>query len=168
MPHRLWLALCLLAATLAPDPAAATQVWSGRTLAFSKAAFADPTLATHQDRITPQVWITRGSSQGIYNIHQESAYTHNVSPAGTEWATGDAVNHAALTFRAWEVWANGTPPATVGVHAVVHLIAEDIYVDIVFDTWGGSGGAFSYHRAPDPGLTPSQRDTWGRIKQLFR
>src|SRR5215468_10142115 len=73
---------------------ATPQIWAGRTFAFAKTPFANPNLATSQDRITPVVWITRGSSTGLYNIHLETFYTHNFSPSGTEWATGDAVNHA--------------------------------------------------------------------------
>jgi len=152
-------------------PAAATEIWSGRTFSFTKAASADPNLAVNQDRMTPLVWITRANSQGIYNAYLELDYVHNVSPAGTEWATGDAINHASLVFHNWEEWAitqAGGPPRTVGLNAVVHLIAEDIFVDIVFDSWGqgGIGGAFSYHRGV-PQAVPTRPTTWGRIKSLY-
>jgi hypothetical protein len=159
----------LLAAGVLAGPAAATQIWSGRTFAFSKAPFANPNLPANQDRITPLVWITRANTMGIYNIKSETAYVHNVSPAGTEWATGDAINHASLTFQDWENWTGNNPPATIGVNACVHLISEDIYLDIVFDTFGGgtSGGTFSYHRAVDP-TTPTAPTSWGRIKKLYR
>jgi hypothetical protein len=149
-------------------PAVAAQVWSGRTFAFSKAANANPTLPANQDQISPLVWITRGSTQGVYNVKSESFYSHNVSPAGTEWASGDAVNHASLTFTDWESWAGAHPPGTVGVNAVVHLIAEDIYVDIVFTSWGiGPGGAFSYRRAVHP-TSPVVRATWSGLRTLYR
>jgi len=159
----------MLAAAAAP--AAATQVWSGRTFLFSKTAFSDFTLAENQDRITPLVWITRADVQGIFNAQSETFYTSNLSPGGTGWATGDAANYGNLVFQPWQVWANRNPPGTVGVDAVVHLIAEDIYVDIVFTSWAqgsSSGGAFSYRRAVDPGTTPVRGTTWGRIKVLFR
>ncbi len=165
---RFLLASLLLLTTAATSGIAhATQVWSGRTFAFAKAANADFTQAINQDRITPLVWITRGNTMGIFNIAQESAFAMNVSPKDTEWATGDAVNHASLTFKTWQVWTNNNPPATVGVNAVVHLITDDIYLDIRFDSFGASGGAFSYHRAVDP-ATPTTRETWGRIKALYR
>jgi len=164
---RFALASLLVLAALSPSVAHATQVWSGRTFAFSKAANADFTQAINQDRITSRVWITRGNTMGIFNIEQESAFTMNLSPKDTEWATGDAVNHASLTFQNWQVWSNNNPPGTVGVNAVVHLITDDIYLDIRFDSFGGSGGAFSYHRAVDP-ATPTSPQTWGRIKALYR
>jgi hypothetical protein len=160
-------ALPLLALLFVPLTARASEVWSGRIYPFTKAPFADPTNPVNQDRITTQVWLTRGSTMGLYNIAKESSYTHNVSPRGTEWATGDAVNHASLTFAPWEIWAQMDPPAMVGVPAVVHLIAEDIYVDIVFDGWGANGGYFAYHRAVQPAV-PNARTTWGRIKSLYR
>lgn len=160
----------LLAGALAlpAAPARALEVWSGRTFFFSKADFADWTQAANQDRITPRVWITRKDTQGIFNIFLETGYT-SASPTDTEWATGDAVNHASLTFLPWVQWASNNPPATVGVNAVVHLITDDIYVDIRFDSWSGgqgSGGGFSYTRAVMP-VVPTGKGTWGRIKALF-
>lgn len=162
--------LCLpLAAGVRPGPATATQIWSGRTFLFTKTPFANPSLPANQDRITPLVWITRANTMGIFNIKSEAAFVHFVSPAGTEWATGDAINHASLTFQDWESWTGTNPPATIGVNACAHLIAEDIYLDIVFVTFGGgtSGGTFSYRRAVDP-ATPAAPTSWGRIKKLYR
>ena len=169
---RRWLPLFILAAlslVSAPLAANATEVWTGRTYGFTKLPFANPALAQNQDRITPVVWITRGNTMGIFNIAQEGAYTHNVSPKDTEWATGDAVNHASLTFQNWEDWTGANPPSTVGVNACVHLISEDIYLDIVFDAFGGgtSGGSFSYRRALPPAVS-TDRATWGRVKKLYR
>jgi hypothetical protein len=160
----------VVALATAARPAAATQIWSGRTFAFSRAANANPTLAANQDRITPLVWITRGGTQGIYNIKSEAAYGAYYSPAGTEWATGDAVNYGSLSFSDWQTWSSANPPSTLGVNACLHLIAEDIYLDIRFDSWGvgtGGGGAFSYHRAVQP-ATGTLGSTWGRIKSLYR
>ena len=116
------------------------------------------------------MWLTRGTTQGLYNIKSEASYVHGVSPAGTEWSDGDAVNHGSLSFTNWEAWVgtHGGPPGTVGVNACVHLIADDIYIDIVFDSWEAiSGGAFSYHRAVS-GATPAEKTTWGAIKALYR
>lgn len=144
------LALALGACAFA-GPVHALEVWSGRTFSFTRPDGADWTQAVNQDRITPNVWLTRKATQGIFNIAQEVGYTAT-SPSDTEWATGDAANHASLTFQPWVQWAANNPPATVGVNAVVHLITDDIYIDIRFDSWTGAalGGGFSYTRGVRP------------------
>lgn len=140
------LGLGLLAAPLT-TPAA--TVWNGPTLSFSKSGPTDPTQAANQDRLTPRVWLTRSGSQGLYNIAQESGFTHFLSPADTEWADGTTANYASLSYTDWNTWAkdiHGGPPNTVNVPAVVHLITDDIYVDIQFTSWA-IGGDFSYIRS---------------------
>ncbi len=169
--HTYTLALAAVAALAVATTAQATQVWSGRTFAFSKASNADPTRAANQDRITASVWITRASAAGLFNAASEAVFTHYLSPAGTEWASGDAANYGSLTFTDWDTWvtANGGPPSTVGIPACVHLVADDIYIDIVFDSWQAlSGGAFSYHRAPNQVVTPTERTTWGAVQALYQ
>lgn len=128
-------------------------IWNGPTISFSKAANADPVLQENQDRITDSVWLTRASNQGIYNIKTETIYTHNLSPAGTEWAYGTTANYASLVYKNWEAWNGGSgggPPSTVGQNAVLHLLGGNIYIDLKFTSWGGSGGAFSYDRSTPP------------------
>jgi hypothetical protein len=130
-------------------------IWSGPDLTFSKADLADWTLPVNQDRLTDNIWITRKSNQGLFNIKQEAGYTHDASPIGTEWAYGSAANWSSLTFTDWETWAY-PPPSMVGQNAVLHLIADDIYLDIKFLSWTStaSGGGFSYVRStptvPEP------------------
>lgn len=149
-------------------PAHALEIWTGRTFQFVRPDGADWTQPVNQDRITPATWITRKSSQGLFNIAQEAGYSGS-SPANTTWASGDAVNFASLTFLPWVQWAQNNPPGTVGVNAVVHLVAEDIYIDIRFDSWTGSslGGGFAYTRAIPP-VVGAGRGTWGRLKALYR
>jgi len=173
--NRRWLPLCsavFLIAFGSTLASAQVEVWSGRTFAFAKGPFANPTLPQNQDHITTHCWITRGNTMGIYNIALESAYTHYVSPSATLWATGDAVNHASLSFKDWEDWAQSYPPLTVGVKACMLIVdgPHQIYLDIMFTSWGqltGGGGAFSYVRALPP-VVPTQPTSWGRIKQLYR
>lgn len=169
LPGALLLLLIATAPSAVPAPAVAAEIWSGRTFGFSKPAFGDPLLPANQDRITPLVWITRASSQGIFNIAQEPAYAANLSPKDTRWARGDAVNHASLTFQPWQGWTANNPGATIGVNAVVHLVTEDIYIDIVFDSFtaAGAGSAFSYRRGLPP-ATPARATSWGRIKSIYR
>ena len=136
-------------------------VWTGPEITFTKVSYADWTLEANQDRITDNVWITRQTTQGIYNIKTEGSYTDFHSPKDTEWAYGSASTWASLTFNNWEDWNGSYPPGMVGKDAVLHLISDDIYLDIKFLSWtsGGAGGGFSYERstAPDPIPEPS---TW--------
>ncbi len=135
----------------------ASIVWSGLTYTFVNTAGSDPTLPANQDRITDNVWITRATNQGIYNIAQEAFYQGarrtGPSPMGTEWAFGTTANYSTLTYRSWALAANGAPPSLVGRDMVVHLIDDDIYLDIRFTAWGVGGiGGFTYIRAiPAPG-----------------
>jgi hypothetical protein len=135
----------------------ASTIWNGPTINFTDIAGSDPTQAANQDRLTNNVWITRAGVQGIYNAAQETGFTHFLSPADTAWANGTTANYASLTYTDWNTWAKGVnpnPPSTVGVDAVMHLISDDIYLDVKFTTWGGSAGGFSYSRStpvPEPG-----------------
>jgi hypothetical protein len=139
---------------LTPSALSAATIWNGPTMTFTKAASADPTLEANQDRMTTNVWITRGNVFGLYNAKTETGYTHNLSPADTEWAYGELTNHATLTYQSWEQMFGGNvgggPPSTVGKSAVVHLKTDDIYLSIKMNSWGSgslSGGGFSYTRS---------------------
>jgi hypothetical protein len=170
---RTFLSIVLLLSVL--PFAMAQTVWSGPTISFTKAPFANPALAANQDRITPTTWITRGNTQGIFNIFSEAGFTHTTSPANTEWATGSLANYASLTYQPWEIWAGGQGniPAIVGRQAVLHLIAENIYIGISFTAWGvggGAGGSFSYQRTTALVPTPVKLIEFAATKknnQLF-
>jgi len=148
--------LLLAASTL--QLGAAPTIWDGPTISFSKANGANPLLAANQDRLTSDIWLTRSSSQGLFNADMEGGFTHFFSPAGTEWADGSLANYSSLTYQDWNDWARGVhagPPSTVGVNAVLHLIPDDIYLSVRFTSWtsGGAGGGFSYIRST-PTVTP--------------
>ena len=144
-------------------PVAAAEVWTGPTVQFTKTAFADPALEANQDRITDQVWLTRGNREGIFNARTEVSHTMELSPEDTEWAfaglegnpTGAAFGadqFATLNFQPWAPSLGGMSFLQDNIPdrpGVVHLISEDIYVDIIFTAWGGgtSGGSFSYERS---------------------
>jgi hypothetical protein len=156
--HVLERVLRLTALLLASAPQArSATVWTGPIITYTETT-TDWTQPTNQDRMTPNVWITRGSIQGIFNAKTESGFTHFFSPADTEWANGNITNFASLSYTDWNSWANGVnpgPPSTVGVDAVVHLRSEDIYVGIKFTFWGGSAGLFSYQRTtPNVAVSP--------------
>jgi len=132
---------------LSQVPVDAATIWSGPRRTFTKTNYADWTQPGNQDRITSLAWITRKDSSGPFNIAQESIYGA-ISPANTEWAYGSTSNLPAV-YKTWVNWHGGNPASTIGSNAVVHLIAEDIYLDIKFTAFTGSngGGGFSYERA---------------------
>jgi hypothetical protein len=142
---------------------ASPAVWSGLDFAFSKSAYADPTQAHNQDRITGRVWLTRSDMSGLYNAFVESSYDQvtKLRPTDTEWATilnNDgktiaATNWANLCFAPWSAAYGGHVGTTiVGLDAVIHLISDDVYLDFKVTEWGGGelGGPFTYLRAPAP------------------
>lgn len=142
--------------------AEAALIWDGPTITFARPNGADWTLPANQDRLTDNVWITRATTQGLFNIKQEAGFTHDFSPADTQWASGAAANWPSLTFTDWEGWTDtlGGPPSMVGVNAVMHLISDDIYVDVRFVFWQGppgegGGGGFTYERSTAPVPEPA-------------
>lgn len=144
--------LALLASLLPATRTSAAVIWNGPSITFSKIARSNWTLPANQDRITPLVWLTRANTQGMFNIAVESAYTTVSSPLGTEWAYGTTADFASLIYKDWETWTGGPgsgPPSTLGRDAVVHLIDEDIYLDIKFTAWGYTTGSFSYVRSTE-------------------
>jgi hypothetical protein len=158
----LGLALVLLVGSLPTSAAtAAPLIYTGYEITFAKTAFSDQTLPANQDPILHDVILTRGDSRGLYNIAREELYADNSSPAGTAWAftrnnpsvTVAAANWAALNFTDWQSSLGGggsLGTAILDGDAVLHLVDQDIYLDIRFISWGvgsSSGGSFSYERA---------------------
>ncbi|MEM6260946.1 MAG: hypothetical protein AAGI38_00455 [Bacteroidota bacterium] len=133
-------------------------IWNGPPIIFEKADSTDWLLPENQDRITDSVWITRQFRKGIFNIRKEQEFDRlsRLSPLGTEWANGkisDGIEN--LSFTTWDGTKSGQSSMEVGVNKVLHLVAEDIYLDVKFLSWtaggGGSGtgfgGGFSYQRS---------------------
>jgi hypothetical protein len=145
------------------NASAAATVWTGPTITFSKAANADQTLPANQDKLTNNVILTRASSQGMFNIAQEASFSAT-SPKDTQWATSlnnpaqaiTATNFAALTFDSWQnaYGGAGSLNSNITTHdAVVHLVSDNIYLNLRFIAFQGSGGggSFTYQRsAPVP------------------
>lgn len=156
--------VCLLGAwaaswLLGVETRAAT-IWTGPKTTFTKMGGADPTDPANQDRITDNVWITRGATRGPYNIRTESAFVDTVSPADTEWAVGTTADIGSLAFFDFQglilgTFGSGNIQNAVGQDLVLHLISEDIYIDLKITEWGGaaSGGSFAWERStavPEP------------------
>ncbi|MEO1008543.1 MAG: GC-type dockerin domain-anchored protein [Planctomycetota bacterium] len=131
--------------------ASGQEIWSGYDLEFVKPDGSDWTLPENQDLLTDNVILTRQERRGVYNIAVEPFYAGIASPADTAWAIGTTADLDALAFDCWECIAGSNPQSLVGQNAVVHLITDDIYVDIRFTSWSCCGaGGFGYVRGlPD-------------------
>ncbi|MEM6262216.1 MAG: T9SS type A sorting domain-containing protein [Bacteroidota bacterium] len=143
----------------------AQTLWTGPKNTFTKANNADHTLEANQDRITSNVWITRKTQWSIFNIATEDLTSKpacdNPAPVDTEWALGtiaDGIQN--LTFGEFRspVFTNCNARTAVAQDAVLHLISEDIYIDIKFLSWtaGGMGGGFSYERSTAAPMVSTQ------------
>jgi hypothetical protein len=163
-------ALVAVAALAFAEAAAAQLVFTGLDYNFTKPNGADIDDPQFQDRLTQSVWLVRGDSQGLFNKKTETEW-NATSPQDTEWATyinnpGDtisATNWASLDFDNWVDAYGGTgggnlPTRLTGGNAVLHLIPEDIYLDVRFTSWAAGrdleGAGFSYLRSiitvPEP------------------
>ena len=134
-------------------PVQAATIWNSAPVTFTKSANSSATQAANQDRITANVWLTRGATQGLFNAKTETSYKSS-SPADTEWAYGTTASYASLRYQTWVNWHGKDPESAIGKPAVVHLISDDIYIDITMMKWDSrTGGGFSYQRASAPGTT---------------
>ncbi|MEN0002683.1 MAG: T9SS type A sorting domain-containing protein [Bacteroidota bacterium] len=149
----------------------AQTLWIGSKIVFEKTDGADWTMEANQDRLTDNVWITRANNKGLFNIAINDEHIGNganvdnlgPSPVGTEWAFGtlaDGIEN--LDFTSWReatviTGSDGEPGSVpnslVGQDMVLHLVDDDIYIDIKLLSWsignqGGQGG-FSYERSTD-------------------
>ena len=149
------LTVVLLVGTPGTCSTQAADVWTGPRITFSKPTNSDWKLPSNQDRITSNVWITRSIASGLFNARTESGYVFNYSPDDTEWAFGTTADIGSVSFQNWREAVFENPPASVGQDMVLHLISEDIFIDLKFLSWAGvDNGSFSYERStpsiPEP------------------
>ena len=123
-------------------------LWNSNFQAFIKKDDTDAAIANNQDRLTNNVWITRDNDGGqIYNVVKESSSNKNKSPTGTEWAIGTLNELSLLKFKSFRSTVD-KPKEVVGKDLVMHLIDDDIYLNIKFTSWSvGKKGGFSYERS---------------------
>tara|TARA_B100000900_G_scaffold330072_1_gene290539 strand:+ start:917 stop:1402 length:486 start_codon:yes stop_codon:yes gene_type:complete len=126
-----------------------SNIWEGPTVVFSKDDGADFTQESNQDRITSNVWITRGNGGQIFNIAKENSADKLDSPAGTLWSVGNVNNIDNLTFETFRL-AVGQPKDVVGKNLVLYLVDDDIYLSVKFTSWSqGQKGGFAYERSSE-------------------
>jgi hypothetical protein len=136
-------------------------IWTGPTTTFTKESNSDWLLAANQDRLTENVWITRGNNAGLFNIVTDSVAQkkacQSTGPFGTKWAYGKAENFASLDFKTIGqlIGCGNFKNIVNGKNMVLHLTAENIYLDIKFTNWAEGAGGFAYERSSDPALSAS-------------
>lgn len=127
-------------------------IWTGASLSFSKANDSDPANEANQDRITDNVWITRNNEGGPI-INFQSSQNNNDGPGDTEWSIGTTAQLEDLQFTSLRDALGGGRGAfrdIVGQDMVLHLVTDDIYIDIRFTSWAQSrGGGFAYTRSTE-------------------
>jgi len=148
-----WVVL-LAVSILAAHPGWAIEIWNGPSINFTNAIGSDPTLPANQDRLTLNVWLTRGYTKGLYNAAVETSYS-SLSPVGTEWAYGALADYASLNYQPWLAWYAKNPSFMVTHDAVLHLIPDDTFLAIRFTFWNERAGGFSYTRSSPPVPEPS-------------
>jgi len=136
----------------------AQTIWTGSTTTFIKEKNGDWTLEASQDRITSNVWLTRANNGGIFNFAFEPAGASTISPKDTEWAYGTTANYASLTYQNLKALKGGNFGSILdGQDIVLHLITDDIYLDIKFTSWkSGKGVGFSYERSTDQSIATKE------------
>lgn len=152
--------ILMLSCNQEEEQTAPSNIYTGPAIFFEKTDGADWTDPANQDRITPNVWLTRADRRPIFNIAQESEATFNpdslsepcaiLSPIGTKWAFGNTANLDSLVFDQFLNTVRCVPGSVIGRDMVLYLEEEDVYIDIRFNSWsvgdnGGQGG-FSYTR----------------------
>jgi hypothetical protein len=128
-------------------------------LTFTKSNWGNET-----DCITPNVCLTRGIKGPLFNSLYQTMdnvlYDFSANPIGTEWAYGICEDKDSIEFMNLFDLKEGYSPLTmIGQDMCLHVIADDIYVDIKFHGWkagqGGGmppGGWFSYTRSNKDGI----------------
>ena len=127
-------------------------IWNCPEITFTKADGTDHTLPENQDFFTDNVIITRATTGGqIFNFANNDIPTdaQNV-PSGVEWAIGRTSDLDNLNFGGFREIIGRPRVNIVGLELVMHLIEDDIFLNITFTSWsrGNNGnGGFSYTRS---------------------
>ena len=128
------------------------------SVTFTKDNYADWSLPQNQDRVSDNIWITRGNEGAIFNAYSESLDEHPHNPEGTEWAIGSLEDIDNLTFGDFGIVLSHDVGNVLNgnlipnnLPMVMHLIDDDIYYEVQFLSWTqgneAGGGGFSYTRS---------------------
>ena len=130
-------------------------IWTGPDIVFFKEGLSDWTKPENQDCITNNVCLTRQNRQGLFNIIHENSDIggpkSGLEPSDTEWAFGTTDNYADLNYKVLGALTKDHSFIFNEGPMVLHLISEDIYIDIEFLDWATGNeegqGLFMYRRS---------------------
>ena len=131
-------------------------IWTCPEITFTKESNTDFSDPANQDFFTDNVIITRDANGGqIINFanNDDPDDFRNV-PSGVEWAIGRTAQLPNLNFGGFREIIGRPRENIVGLELVMHLIEDDIFLNITFSSWGigdgdraGGNGGFSYSRS---------------------
>jgi Bacterial Ig domain len=152
---KLFLGGMAIAFSMAISAVQAQTYWTGTNFTFTNPG------NSAADVLTPNVSFARNPAAGsgtggLYNsANQSSPFIGAAPPAGTEWGFGTLAgymaNHSSVSFGECPLEQGNSPGNLVGTTFVVHLITNNIYLQLTLNAWGGQGGAvpknFAYTRS---------------------
>lgn len=149
------LAMALLAFSTVSH--ATPTFWTGPEIPFFHAAgstTADEITTNHIGLdATNNVWLDRGTRLPLYNAAAESSWNGVTSPVNTMWvvASGPLTSATNLIFDTFDnvVGQPGSSPEnSVGQTFFVHIVSDDIYLQLTLTDWGAHDvGDFGYNRS---------------------
>lgn len=121
-------------------------LWTGPNTNFNQATASADVL------VPGKVSLSRNGNFWMYNKAVEAGPTTG-TPSDTEWAFGSLSNYTSLSYQTFDLYRCGpgclstvlvtVPPSPM----VVHLINENIYLQLTFSAWPAHGGSFAYTRS---------------------
>ena len=131
-------------------------IWTCPEITFTKDSNTDFRDPANQDFFTDNVIITRDANGGqIINFaNDDDPNDFRNVPSGVEWAIGRTAQLPNLNFGGFREIIGRPRENIVGLELVMHLIEDDIFLNITFSSWGmgdggraGGDGGFSYSRS---------------------
>ena len=131
-------------------------IWTCPEITFTKDSNTDFRDPANQDFFTDNVIITRDANGGqIINFaNDDDPNDFRNVPSGVEWAVGRTAQLPNLNFGGFREIIGRPRENIVGLELVMHLIEDDIFLNITFSSWGmgdggraGGDGGFSYSRS---------------------
>jgi hypothetical protein len=120
----------------------------GNTVSFTKTDF-----GSEVDNVSDTVHLTRGDNQSIFNAVDEAGFNAltQSSPTNTEWNLYGWADLSDIRTRSYGSFVSTLDGAVganvVGTELVMHIISEDRYFKVKFNSWTQNvGGGFSYDR----------------------